>query len=225
VIDRLRRLTEDSIDACDAVLARVWMLGPGDQCLSCPMRPECPNQTRCLHLVASAGTTTRVDGAFRRFPVGAREVGMTIVRQEPFVARGGIDSRSLAESTWLAAHRVKSFAALPIVANGEAVGVLALFSRRELTDAEVRLIGFAIAQAVRAEDGQPGMAASVAGTIAESARRAPGRLDDAQRAAIAAALETAGGRISGPRGAAAILGLHPNTLTSRMIRLGMRKRA
>jgi GAF domain/Bacterial regulatory protein, Fis family len=235
VLDRLRRLTEDSVDACDAVLARVWMVGPGDQCTSCPMRPECPNQTRCLHLVASAGTTARVDGAFRRFPIGAREVGMTIVRQEPFVARGGIDSRSLAESTWLAAHRVKSFAALPIVANGEAVGVLALFSRRELTDAEVRLIGFSIAQAVRAEEGRSGAAesgvdavgrgAAAAGTTAESAKRAPGRLDDAQRDAIAAALETAGGRISGPRGAAAILGLHPNTLTSRMIRLGMRKRA
>src|SRR5689334_22027599 len=115
------------------------------------MRPECPDQTRCLHLLASAGTTGRLDGAFRRFPIGAREVGMTIVRQEPFVARGGIDSRSLAETTWLAAHRVKSFAALPILANGEAVGVFAVFSRRELTDAEVRLIGFAIAQAAATE--------------------------------------------------------------------------
>jgi len=153
------------------------------------------------------------------------------VRQEPFVARGGIDSRSLAETTWLAAHRGKSFAALPILANGEAVGVFAFFSRRELTDAEVRLIGFAIAQAVAAEASGAGADAPGRGAAGRAAAgdapvaRAPRRLDDAQREAIAAALETAGGRISGPNGAAAILGLHPNTLTSRMIKLGMRKRA
>jgi transcriptional regulator with GAF, ATPase, and Fis domain len=38
---------------------------------------------------------------------------------------------------------------------------------------------------------------------------------------IRQALETAGGKINGPGGAAQILGLHPNTLRSRMNKLGI----
>jgi hypothetical protein len=39
----------------NVALARIWLVGPGDQCATCPARPECPDQTSCLHLVASAG--------------------------------------------------------------------------------------------------------------------------------------------------------------------------
>jgi len=39
----------------DVVLTRVWIIGPGDICAECRMRSECPDQTRCLHLCASAG--------------------------------------------------------------------------------------------------------------------------------------------------------------------------
>jgi hypothetical protein len=55
-------------------LARVWLIDDGDVCEVCPMRAECPDHARCLHLVASAGTPgdpgeswARLDGGFRRF--------------------------------------------------------------------------------------------------------------------------------------------------------------
>ena len=35
------------------VLGRIWLILPGDICPTCPMRQECPDQTECLHLVAS----------------------------------------------------------------------------------------------------------------------------------------------------------------------------
>jgi transcriptional regulator with GAF, ATPase, and Fis domain len=47
-------------------------------------------------------------------------------------------------------------------------------------------------------------------------------LDDVQREHIRTVLARTGGRIEGPRGAARVLGLHPNTLRSRMARLGLR---
>ena len=47
-------------------------------------------------------------------------------------------------------------------------------------------------------------------------------LEEAERRHIAAALERTGGVIHGPRGAARILDLHPNTLRSRMERLGIK---
>src|SRR5262249_719167 len=46
-----------------------------------------------------------------------------------------------------------------------------------------------------------------------------------QREAIVAALERTGGRVSGPRGAAELLGMKPSTLFSRMSVLGLRSRS
>src|SRR5262249_49393489 len=60
-------LAREALEACDAVLVRVWTIGPGDSCSGCPMRPECPDQRACLHLALSVGLTTRLDGPFRRF--------------------------------------------------------------------------------------------------------------------------------------------------------------
>ena len=63
-------------------LARVWLIDAGDICNTCSMRGECPDQTRCLHLSASAGTSvggretwSRLERAFRRFPLGVRKIG------------------------------------------------------------------------------------------------------------------------------------------------------
>ena len=49
-------------------------------------------------------------------------------------------------------------------------------------------------------------------------------LEEIERRHILAALDQTGGVIDGPRGAARILRLHPNTLRSRMERLGIKRR-
>ncbi|MGH7731026.1 MAG: helix-turn-helix domain-containing protein, partial [Candidatus Eiseniibacteriota bacterium] len=51
----------------------------------------------------------------------------------------------------------------------------------------------------------------------------PRTLAEIQREAIERMLAQTGGRISGPRGAAAALGLKPSTLVSRMEKLGVRR--
>jgi formate hydrogenlyase transcriptional activator len=58
-------------------------------------------------------------------------------------------------------------------------------------------------------------------TSTERARSSPNSLDDVQRAHIAATLNQTGWVVEGPRGAARILNLHPNTLRSRMKKLGL----
>jgi formate hydrogenlyase transcriptional activator len=50
-----------------------------------------------------------------------------------------------------------------------------------------------------------------------------GTLEDIERAHIAATLERTGWVVEGPRGAARILDMHPNTLRSRMKRLGLQR--
>src|SRR5262245_2538894 len=73
--ESLSALARESLEACDAVLARVWMVNRGDLCATCPMASECPDRRRCLHLVVSEGLSRSTDGPFRRFPIGARRVG------------------------------------------------------------------------------------------------------------------------------------------------------
>ena len=270
----LERLISDllslSCGSTDTPLARVWLNGPGDICPECPMRPECPDQTRCLHLVASAGVTRRTDGPFRRFPLGARQVGEVAVTREPRVVREGIAEAGIAEPAWLATHRIRGFAALPIELGERCLGVLAVFSRREIAAADRALLEGAARCAAAIVGGMrersalvsvrpasgPGAGADPTGDPGahdaahettgawHDAAGAPGSRDVAphvpgarapayarelrtlaaiEREAIERVLAHTGGRVSGPRGAARILGLKPTTLESRMKKLGVRK--
>jgi transcriptional regulator with GAF, ATPase, and Fis domain len=60
-------------------------------------------------------------------------------------------------------------------------------------------------------------------TLPAGERAAPRPLRDVERDAIERALVQTGGRVSGPRGAARMLGLKPTTLQSRMKKLGVRR--
>ena len=48
-------------------------------------------------------------------------------------------------------------------------------------------------------------------------------LEEVERSHILAALKQTGGVIEGPKGAAKILNIHPNTLRSRMAKLGIKR--
>jgi Bacterial regulatory protein, Fis family len=232
----LEAFARESLEACDGVLARIWTVGPGDSCATCPMRSECPDQRVCLHLVVSVGMSTRLDGPYRRFPIGARRVGRVVSERKPYVERGDLAARGIADPGWLAVHAVRSFAAVPLGQGGQ--GVLAVFSRRFLTDQEVHLLAFAARAAVRSGPGAPAGAPRgplPARSDAPTTPRRPGpapeliaagaghTLAEIEREAIERVLAQTGGRISGPRGAATILGLKPSTLASRMQKLGVRR--
>lgn len=264
----LRSLAEGASAACDGVLSRVWLAGPGDLCEQCPMRPECLDRRRCLHLVASAGSTTRVDGPFRRIPIGARLVGRIPETRQALIARDDLAALGVAEASWLGIHRVRSFGAWPLAYGQDCIGVLALFSRatlegRELAAVEhaVRLGALALgnlrafrelaaernrlaARNARLRGGEPlpedlagptpGALAPASSSAAAAAARLPvpppppepqdlTTLAEVQRRAIERALRHTGGRVSGPRGAAVILGLKPTTLESKMKRLGVKR--
>lgn len=204
-------------------LARAWIVGPGDSCASCAMAPDCPERRRCLHLVASAGSTLRIDGPFRRFPFGARRVGQVASTREPYVTHEALET--LADAAWLSAHRVSGFGAWPLVDRGRMLGVIAAFTRRGWDD-EARRDAEATATMLAAAIGAPDPPRTVArGRDAErdSATTPARTLADIQRDAIESVLARTGGRVSGPLGAARILGLKPTTLISRMQKLAVRR--
>jgi len=135
----LLQLLVERIAAGERVaLARVWLVRPGDVCASCEMRPECLDQSACLHLVASAGRSrrdpsldwSRLDGAFRRFPLGVRKVGQIAATGQPLEAPELEPMPEwVARPEWLREEGIAGFGGQPLISQGEVLGVLAVFAR------------------------------------------------------------------------------------------------
>jgi transcriptional regulator with GAF, ATPase, and Fis domain len=121
-------------------LVRIWLAQPPlpDDCTNCRLAAECPNQDRCLHLVASAGQSVdsthvpwdRLDGEFRRFPIGIRKVGQIAKTGQSLEVTDVVSDQSwVADQAWIRDERIVSFAGHPLVHRGEILGVLGLFAR------------------------------------------------------------------------------------------------
>jgi transcriptional regulator with GAF, ATPase, and Fis domain len=141
----LQKIVEGLVAQPGVALARLWLQGPGDVCTKCPMRLECPDQRECLHLMASAGTPTksgiedwaRLDGDFRRFPLGVRKIGQIGATGEPLLLSNlATESGWIARPKWAASEGIQSFAGQPLIFRGEILGVLAVFSRQPLEQQE-----------------------------------------------------------------------------------------
>ena len=92
--DLLRLVVDRLAESPRVALARIWLMRRSEDCGGCVMPAECRDRSACLHLVASAGRSaldpkvewTRLDGAFRRFPLGVRKVGRIAATGEPIEA-------------------------------------------------------------------------------------------------------------------------------------------
>ncbi len=134
----LQKIVEGLVAQPGVALARLWLKSPGDICAKCPMRLECPDQTECLHLMASAGTPTktgvedwsRLDGDFRRFPLGVRKIGKIGATGEPLLLSNLVTEGGwIARPKWAESEGLRSFAGQPLIFRGEILGVLAVFCR------------------------------------------------------------------------------------------------
>jgi len=233
-MDHSTRVATDLADSARALtaatLCRVWLLAPGDLCASCAMAAECADRRQCLHLAASVGVTRRLDGPWRRFPLGAREVGRVARTLEPRVLAGeALAAAELSDPGWLALHRTIAFGVWPLVASSACRGVLAFFAPRVPDDATRRALD-ALGRLAGAALDDPRRVARVAAPVprspvapAERQETGPATMADVQRRAILATLARTGGRVSGPGGAAELLGMKATTLESRIRRLGVRK--
>ena len=48
----LKKLVQRLLDRPHVARVRIWLINKGDICATCVRRPDCPDQTRCLHAVA-----------------------------------------------------------------------------------------------------------------------------------------------------------------------------
>ncbi|HET6150218.1 MAG TPA: sigma 54-interacting transcriptional regulator [Polyangia bacterium] len=146
--DLLPLCTRRLVESEDVALARLWLLERGDQCVACPHAALCADHTRCLHLVASSarardGTPIvdgRLDGAFRRIPVGAFKVGAVAATRAPVLVTDPSQDPKIRHPEWVRAEGIAGFAGLPLTSRGELLGVLGVFVRAPLTVEAVEVL-------------------------------------------------------------------------------------
>ena len=142
--DVLATITQGLVQEFHAAFARLWLLGPGDLCTACYQAADCANRARCLHLKASAGLYTNLNGTFRRVPLGVAKIGHIALGWGPTYTNDTLADDRLPDKTWLREHGLVSFAGYPLLFQEELLGVLAMFSQRAMHQDEFdRLAVFA----------------------------------------------------------------------------------
>lgn len=139
----LQKLVRRVVERPNVACVQVWLIDQGDLCVTCPHRAICPDQTRCLHLVAGKGKTlgapARVDPAFddprARVPLGVGFLGKAAVTGQQWVLT---ELEQETEATtgfeWLARERIRGISATPIIFKGEVLGVTVGFTRAAMPE-------------------------------------------------------------------------------------------
>jgi len=138
----LRVIVDGIVDSDSVSLSCIWLVGPGDQCDECPLRSRCPNQTKCLHLMASANNSPGLQQsteeqlpAFNRYPLGITQIGSVFSSSVP-VRKLTVDPDEdwIVYPEWVKEERIRNYAAQPLQFHGETLGVLEVWDRTELSE-------------------------------------------------------------------------------------------
>jgi transcriptional regulator with GAF, ATPase, and Fis domain len=153
--DVLATITHGLVEQFNAAFARIWLLGPGDLCAACYKADDCANRARCLHLKASAGLSTNLNGEYRRVPLGALKIGRMAQGWGPTYTNDVLADDRLPNKPWLREHGLVAFAGYPLIFQKARLGVLAMFSQRLMTPREFdRLAIFAHQAAIAIKNAQ-----------------------------------------------------------------------
>ncbi len=125
----------------DVVQARIWLLQAGDLCEECFLRADCRDQAQCLHLVASAGTPqdgteewSSLQDYFRRIPLNHGKLGRIATGEAALIKDAAAESELWAQMDLGRREEIRGFSGHALVSQEKTLGVLAVFTRRELKD-------------------------------------------------------------------------------------------
>jgi transcriptional regulator with GAF, ATPase, and Fis domain len=139
----LKKFVQRAAERPEIACAQIWLIEKGDLCSTCPRRPHCPDQSRCLHLAAGNGTSIArshapkyFDDATSRMPLQTGLLGMAVTTGEQ-CANDDLrkDASSMAGFDWLKREEIRSVAVTPILFKGETLGVIVAFTRKHLPEA------------------------------------------------------------------------------------------
>lgn len=139
----LQKLVSHVVERPDLACVQIWLISVGDICSTCPRRQICPDQSRCLHLVAGKGvplpdsghSVPRFDDPKARMPLGVGLVGEVAVSGQQIIRRE-LDQHSadMVGFEWLKPQRVRGLGATPIAYKGELLGVIVGFTREDMPE-------------------------------------------------------------------------------------------
>ena len=154
--EKLDMVTQAVVEVFGADFARIWIVQPGDRCHSGCIHanaPEeihrCMNYERCLHLTASSGRYTHLDGEHhRRVPLGCYKIGRLgagDVMGSKFLSNDVTRDPHVHDQEWAAELGLVSFAGYQLRSKtGDPLGVLGLFSKSAISPQDdVLLAGLA----------------------------------------------------------------------------------
>jgi len=129
----LQQCSEALVRHVDAAFARIWLIGPGDLCRDCHKAAFCATREQCLHLEASAGLYTNLNGEYRRVPLGALKIGRIAQGWGAIITNDTLNDDRLPNKQWMREQGLSSFAGYPLQVGDRVIGVMALFARHPLT--------------------------------------------------------------------------------------------
>jgi PAS domain S-box-containing protein len=114
----LGECSEAMVRHLDAAFARIWTLS-GDG--------------KMLELQASAGMYTHLDGPHSHIPMGQFKIGMIAEQRKPHLTNDVLNDPRISDRAWAEKEGMASFAGYPLTVGERTIGVLAMFSRKQLT--------------------------------------------------------------------------------------------
>lgn len=139
----LQKLVHRAVERPNLACVQIWLLDRGDLCATCLRRPECPDQSRCLHLVAGKGVSLseagtegpRFDDPLARMPMGVGLLGRAAATAQQCQLRNlDPEPTELRGFDWLKQERIRGCGATPILFKGEVLGVIIGFTRNDLPE-------------------------------------------------------------------------------------------
>jgi PAS domain S-box-containing protein len=140
--EKLKIITDGLVDYFRADFARIWIIKPGDRCSECVHAQVkegphvCRSMEQCLHLMASSGRYTHLDGGIHsRVPYGCYKIGLVASGALPgFVTNAVTQDSRVHNLDWARTLGLVSFAGYRLLsAEGVPIGVMALFSQHVIS--------------------------------------------------------------------------------------------
>ncbi|HEX3759617.1 MAG TPA: ATP-binding protein [Kofleriaceae bacterium] len=113
----LRRCADGMVRNLDAALARIWTVD---------------DVARTLHLCASAGLSTPLDGAFAALGFDDHHIGTIAEDGVPYLTNDVPIDTKVGRTDWARHEKIVAFAGYPLRIEDRIVGVMAIYSRRKL---------------------------------------------------------------------------------------------
>lgn len=202
--EKFKMITDEVVNIFGADFCRIWLISPGDLCEAGCIHSTttdeahiCNNRNKCLKLVSSSGRYTHMDGKVHgRVPFGRYKIGLIASQDEPRLMTNDVQNDDrIHDRKWARELGLTSFAGYQLrLPEGEILGVMALFSKKQITpeeDALLNNLSHTVAQVIESVYSNELLckslneAKSLNASLEEETERASKLADEAQKANIA----------------------------------------